>query len=312
MRQSRSTVRFIGGLVLALSLFAACGGAASLRPVGASAGGSEAGPVPAASAGPFPGGDGQPGSGSGSNGALKDDAKIVRTGSLSIQVKDLEVALTAGRDAVRAAGGYIGASKQANDGDNPVASVTYRIPSDRWETSLTTLRGLGKVLGEQTDAVEVTGQLIDFQARIDNLRASEQALQGIAAKATKVSDVLEVQSRLTEVRGQIEQLDGQRAHLADQAGLGTLTVTYGLQVVAVTQATKGWNPGDEVDRASATLVDILQSIARAGIWLGIVWLPILVALGSLAAIAAFVLRRLGFLRRAESPAPPAAPVATAS
>ncbi|MDQ6794751.1 MAG: DUF4349 domain-containing protein, partial [Chloroflexota bacterium] len=276
-------------------------------PAGASGAGQEA----AASAAPAPA-DGQPGSGNGSNGAFKDDAKIVRTGSLNVQVKDLDVALTAGRDAVRAAGGYVGASKQTNDGDNSVASVTYRIPSDRWEESLTALRRLGKVLGEQTDAIEVTGQLVDLQARIANLRASEQALQGIAAKATKISDVLEVESRLTEVRGQIEQLDGQRAHLADQAGLGTLTVTYGLQVVAVTQATKGWNAGDEVDRASATLVDILQSLARAGIWLGIVWLPILVTLGILAAIAAFVLRRLGFLRRAGSPAPPAAPAATAS
>jgi hypothetical protein len=312
MRSSRSTVRSIGGLVLAVSLFAACGGASS-APVGAGvpAGASGAGQDVAASAAPFPVA-GQPGSGEGSNAAPKDDAKIVRTGSLSVQVKDLDIALTAGRDAVRAAGGYIGASRQTNDGDNSVASVTYRIPSDRWDESLTALRGLGKVLGEQTDAIEVTGQLVDLQARIANLRASEQALQGIAARATKISDVLEVESRLTEVRGQIEQLDGQRAHLADQAGLGTLTVTYGLQVVAVTQATKGWNAGEEVDRASATLVDILQSLARAGIWLGIVWLPILVTLGILAAIAAFVLRRLGFLRRSETPAPPAAPATTAS
>ena len=312
MRSSRSTVGSIGGLFLAVTLLAACGGAASAPfagglPAGASGAGQEA----AASAAPIPVA-GQLGSGDGSNAAPKDDAKIVRTGSLSVQVKDLDVALTAGREAVRAAGGYIGASRQTNDGDNSVASVTYRIPSDRWDESLTALRGLGKVLGEQTDAIEVTGQLVDLQARIANLRASEQALQGIAAKATKISDVLEVESRLTEVRGQIEQLDGQRAHLADQAGLGTLTVTYGLQVVAVTQATKGWNAGDEVDRASATLVDILQSLARAGIWLGIVWLPILVSLGVLAAVAAFVLRRLGFLRRAESPAPPAAPAATAS
>jgi len=311
MRSSRSTVRSIGGLFLAVALFAACGAASSLSPVGGAAGGSASGPYPGASAAPAPA-DGQPGSGNGSNAAPKDDAKIVRTGSLSVQVKDLDVALTAGGDAIRAAGGYIGASRQTNDGDNSVASVTYRIPSDRWDASLTALRGLGKVLGEQTDAIEVTGQLVDLQARIANLRASEQALQGIAAKATKISDVLEVESRLTDVRGQIEQLDGQRAYLADQAGLGTLTVTYGLQVVAVTQASKGWNAGDEIDRASATLVDILQSIARAGIWLGIVWLPILVTLGILAAIAAFVLRRLGFLRRTASPAPPAAPGATAS
>ena len=43
----------------------------------------------------------------------------------------------------------------------------------------------------------MTSQVVDLQARIANLRASETALQGIAAKATKISDVLEVQAQLT-------------------------------------------------------------------------------------------------------------------
>ena len=34
-----------------------------------------------------------------------------------------------------------------------------------------------KVVTEQTDAVEVTGQIVDLDARIRNLRASESALQ---------------------------------------------------------------------------------------------------------------------------------------
>jgi hypothetical protein len=295
----------MGGALLVLVLLGGCAGASSRSPVGNGAAGA---PAPAASAGPADGNSlqgGQPGSGNGSNAAPRDDAKIVRTGSLSLQVKDLEAALRAARDAIRTAGGYIGASRQSNNGESSVASVTYRIPSDRWEESLQTLRGLGKVLDEQTNAIEVTGQLVDLQARIDNLRASERALQGIAAKATKIADVLEVESRLTEVRGQIEQLDGQRAHLSDQAGLGTLTVTFGLQVVAVTEAAKGWNAGEEVDRASATLVDILQALGTAGIWFGIVWLPVLAALGALVAAGAFVLRRLGYLRRPETAVPSA-------
>ena len=50
----------------------------------------------------------------------------------------------------------------------------------------------------------MTGQVVDLEARIRNLRASETALQGIAAKAIKISDVLEVQAQLTAVRGEIE------------------------------------------------------------------------------------------------------------
>ncbi|MFL5680078.1 MAG: DUF4349 domain-containing protein, partial [Chloroflexota bacterium] len=249
------------------------------------------------------------GNGNNSNGAFKDDAKIVRTGTLQLRVKDLDASLVAGRDAIRAAGGYIGASQQKNDGDNSVAEVTYRIPSDRWEDSLAALRKLGSVLGEETNAVEVTGQLIDLEARIANLRASETALQGIAAKATKIADVLQVEQRLTEVRGQIEQLDGQRSHLADQAGLGTLTVTYGLEINAVTEAAKGWDPGDEVSRATGSLVDVLQAVSSAGIWFAIVWLPLLLVLGAITLLVVFVLRRAGILTRPEPSLPPSTPPA---
>jgi hypothetical protein len=307
MFRTRSFRRLAAAAFTVAVTVAACGSASTIlskvgSPIDAAAGAGA--PAP----GGATGSDGSSGGGSGSNAAIKDDAKIVRTGTLELQVKDLEAGIAAGRDAIRGAGGYVGASRQTNNGDRSVASVTYRIPADRWDATLDALRKLGKVLGEQTDAIEVTGQLIDLQARIANLRSSEQALQGIAAKATKISDVLEVQARLTEVRGQIEQLDGQRAHLADQAGLGTLTVTYGLQVNAVTEAAKGWDAGDEAGRATASLVNVLQAVTSAGIWFTIVWLPILIVLGLISLTVVFVLRRLGILNGRAPTAPPTAPV----
>ena len=90
-------------------------------------------------------------------------------------------ALRTARDAIVAMGGYVGASNTSNSDDQPFAEITYRIPADRWEDALDVLRNLNgltkKVVNEQTQAVEVTGQIVDLQARIKNLRASETALQ---------------------------------------------------------------------------------------------------------------------------------------
>ncbi|MGP1674886.1 MAG: DUF4349 domain-containing protein, partial [Candidatus Limnocylindrales bacterium] len=151
-------------------------------------------------------------------GAPVDDARIIRTGTIDIAVSDVPAALVTARDGIRSLGGYIGASRTDNTDDQPTASITYRIPADRWEDALDLIRRLNgltaKVLDEQTEAVEVTGAVIDLEARIRNLRASETALQEIAAGATKVSDVLEVQAQLTAVRGQIEQLSAQLGDLA--------------------------------------------------------------------------------------------------
>ena len=136
----------------------------------------------------------------------------------------------------------------ATDGDQPYASITYRIPSDRWDDALGALKALGtKVVNEQTQAVEVTTAVVDLDARIENLRVTEHSLQAIMAQATKIPDILEVQSQLTTVRGEIEQLTAERDHLRDQASYGTLTVGWSMPVVAVATVQGAWDPAAIVD-----------------------------------------------------------------
>ena len=134
---------------------------------------------------------------------------------------------------------------------------------------------------------------MDVDARLKNLRASEIALQDIASKATRITDVLEVQAKLTEARGQIESLAAQQVNLKDQVSYGTLTVTFGTQVVAVREAADHWDPASEVDQASASLVGFLQDVASTLIWFVIVWLPALLFGAVLIWILLRVWRRVG-------------------
>ena len=296
------------GLLLTVSLIligcASAGGAARLSTVGQgvppdTAAGYGAGASAAPSAAPAEP-DGDPNrvpTSPDQVGQLVDEAKIVRTGTMELEVTDVPAALTAARDGIRAMGGYIGASETQAIDDSPIARITYRVPVDRWEDALDLLRGLtgngGKVVGENTNAVEVTGAVVDLEARIKNLHASEAALQGISARATRISDVLEVEAQLTNVRGQIEQLSAQLKQLSDQASYATLTASFSTPVVAVQVATDRWEPAKVVDQATASLVDIIQGLTTAGIWFGIVWLPVLLLIGAAVGVTIFVLRRVG-------------------
>lgn len=286
-------------ILIVASAIAACSGTATiLSTVGNSAGGERgaAAPVPAAPAASSAasGNDTTGGNPSGNNppSALQDQLKIVYTGSLQLVVADLQPALAKAKAAVAAVGGYIGASQESNDGDRPVATITYRIPATRWEDAITSLRGLAtKVVAEQTQATEVGGQLVDLEARIANLRASEAALQQIAKGAARITDLLEVQAQLTDVRGQIEQLDGQRAQLTDQVAYGTLVTTFGLEIVAVQETARGWDPTKDVDSATATLIGVGQTLVSGAIWFGIVWLPLILVLVVLALVTRWLFRR---------------------
>ena len=310
-------IRSLLFLIAVALLVVACGGSASapIATVGGAVDGSGSGAVAApglGQGGPPVGAPTQnpaPGQGTNSQVAAVDDAKIIRTGSMALEVSDMTAALRVARDTIVGLGGYVGASSTSSQGDKPSAEITYRIPADKWEPALDALRGLNglttKVDTEHTEAIEVTGQVVDLQARITNLRASEVALQGIAEKATKIADILEVQAQLTATRGQIEELTAQLKGLNDRAGYATLTVQYNVPVVAVQAAAKGWEPATVVDEAAATMVAVLQNLATAGIWFLIVWLPIFVVLGVLTLIAVWFGRRFAVGRRGSGAEPPA-------
>jgi hypothetical protein len=302
---------FFGLIVIVMAtVIVACGSGTSLAPVGAPAGGdSAARAAPAASAAPASGeqGNGQGQGSGGSTDAFRDEAKIIRTGSLQLEVTDVRAALRTARDTITAMGGYIGASQQSSDGDSIVATVTYRIPVERWEEALESFRNLGEEVGEQTDAAEVTDQIVDLDARIRNLKASETALVRHASEAVKISDLLEIETRLSDVRGQIEQLTAQKQNLEDKATFATLTVTFGTEVAQIQQTAEQWDPKGEVDRAGASLLGFLQALTSAGIWFAIVWVPILFVLGITGGVIFLILRRLGFLRRTSPSLPPPPP-----
>jgi hypothetical protein len=121
---------------------------------------------------------------------------------------------------------------------------------------------------------------------------TEQALQAIMDQATVIKDVLTVQAELTVTRGRIEQLTAEQVHLEEQSAYSTLAVTFVLEPAPVlVEQQAGFDPATEVDAASASLVGILQTLATAGIWFGIVWLPVLGGLLLVGGVGFLVARR---------------------
>jgi Domain of unknown function (DUF4349) len=243
--------------------------------------------------------DGKGGTGSAADLAAR---KIVKTGDITIEVPNVAAALARVRTLALQLGGYVGGS-QAGTLDQS-ATLTLRIPADKFDEAIARLHELdGTVLSEATREEDVTSALVDLDARLKNLQASETQYRLLLEKSVKIEDILAVQTRLDDVRGQIEQLQAQQKELAGLADLSTLTVS--LVPGAVQAATDKWDPGKTVSNAFAALVDAVQGLANGAIWFAIVWLPVLIVLG----ILVWLLMRLfpGLRRRMPRPAPPAPP-----
>jgi hypothetical protein len=221
-----------------------------------------------------------------------DQALVVYTGSIDLDVANVDDALAAARHLVTGLGGYVSASRVSDSGSSMSAYVTYRVPSARWDEAVAGLEALGeRVVNEEIGTEDVTSQVVDLDARIANLRATEAALQAIMERATTITDVLKVQQELTAVRGDIESMTAQRDYLAGRAAFGTLDVAYNVPVTAQAVAAGGWDLGREIDAALAALVRIGQWLASVLVWVAIVALPVLVPLALLIWLVAVLRRR---------------------
>ncbi|MFL5722949.1 MAG: DUF4349 domain-containing protein [Chloroflexota bacterium] len=225
---------------------------------------------------------------------------IVRTGTLRLETASVGEVVERATAVATTAGGYVASSKETGSAADRGARLDLRIPAEAWDRSLGGLRGLGTVLGQEIGTEEVTGQVIDLDARVGNLRATEAALQAIMVKATKIADVLDVQEQLTATRGEIEELTAKAASLRDRAAFGSLSLLVSVPPAAKPAASPrpGWDPARDVAEASGKLVRIGQTATSAGIWLGIIGIPIVLALGIgllLLRLAWVVLRRTGLV-----------------
>ncbi|HYK95164.1 MAG TPA: DUF4349 domain-containing protein [Candidatus Dormibacteraeota bacterium] len=230
--------------------------------------------------------------------SVRDDLLIIKTGELTLQVDDIAAAVTSATQKIDALSGYVSGSKRSGTGADARATIAFRVPAAQWDAAMNALRSMsGVIVDERSTTADVTSQVVDLGARIRNLQVTEQALQSIMDRAKVIKDVLSVQAELTTTRGEIERLMAEQAHLQEQAAYSSLSVTFVRTPEPVLAAKQDqFDPGAQVDAASASLVGVLQDVETAAIWFGIVWLPILLALAFIGGFGIVILRRVRRVR----------------
>ena len=150
---------------------------------------------------------------------------IIRTASLTVQVKDVPKAPAEARTAVETAGGIVGNETTDRDSKGRERSrVVLRVPTDRYEEVLKDLEGSGKLIDRTAKAEDVTDQVVDVESRIKTQRASVIRIRELMDQATKLSDVVTLEGELSTRQADLEALLAQQASLKDRTSLATITL----------------------------------------------------------------------------------------
>ena len=151
--------------------------------------------------------------------------KIVRNGSLDLLVNDVGQSIDKIGSIVKGVGGFVEKSTQMNGGAGS-ATITVRVPAARLDPVIARVKALAtNVDREKVEARDVTREYIDLDARLRNAQAEEAQYLQILKRATTIKDTLDVTEKLSDVRGQIEQMQGEMKFLTSQIDMSTLEIS---------------------------------------------------------------------------------------
>ncbi len=203
---------------------------------------------------------------------------IIRNAELSLEVDAPSEAMRRVTQIAEAQKGFVVTSesrevRSSQTQSSQIVTMVFRVPSATFADTLEKVRQVGqRVLQEKVTGQDVTEEFLDLEARIRTKKALEAQFLEIMKTARTVSDALEVQRQLAEVRTQIEQLEGRRRYLENQSAMSTFTVTLNEPSPIVTTSPTGFL--QEVKQTIADSIDLAANIVLGIIRLVILLIPI--------------------------------------
>lgn len=226
--------------------------------------------------------------------ALPADRKLIRTVDMDAETEELESLLAGLDQKVATLGGYVESRNVYNGSTYSSrryrhADLTIRIPAEKLDGFVEHINGISNVVSSNESIDDVTLTYVDTEARLAALETEQERLLALMEQAETLSDLLEIESRLTDVNYELESVASRLKTLENQVSYATvhLYITEVQEYTPVAEKT-AWQ------RIAEGFVDSLE-----GIWDGavevFVWVlansPYLVLFGGIGAAVAVLLKK---------------------
>ena len=236
-------------------------------------------------------GSGSSGSSAGSqNPSGQQERKLIKTGSISLEVEQLASAEEAVLEWCQSFGGYVASS--FNHETN--AAFTVRIPAVHFDTAMAAAGNLGRVRSRNVSTQDVSEQFYDLQTRLDTRKILRDRLQAYLAQAANMEDLLGIERELNSTLTEIESMEGRMRRLSNQIDYSTITVDLQLPYRTTDQGFQWPSLDRNVRRFLSNVVDFFVDFVAIVLYIVIFGVPILALL---AALYWLLLGKVGLLKR---------------
>lgn len=245
------------------------------------------------------------------NAAAPIERKLIRNINMNLETRDFDGLIKSISEEVASFGGYIEQSDVSGNSlswsgerSSRYSNITARIPSDKLDAFLTEVSSRGNVTYKNESVQDVTLQYTDITSRKKTLQLEQERLWDLLEKADSVDAVIALESRLSEVRYQLESLESQLRTLDNQIVYSTVYLS--IQEVQVLTSTDPDTIPVRIQKGLSRSLNQLQAFSiNLLVWF-ITSLPILIVLAVLIFVVVIILRKVNQKRNGDSHKPKAA------
>lgn len=232
---------------------------------------------------------------------LPENRKWVITMSLTAETESLTDAMGLLAEKIQESGGYVESQSVSgtavNSGRSPSAYITVRIPAEQLDSFVEDVSGMTNVVSSSRYVEDITLRYTDTEGRVKALQTEEARLLELMEQAETMSDLLEIEGRLTEVRYQLENYTSTLRLYDNQVDYATLDLTL-REVEKFTPPEKQGFWQKVTSGLADSMVDLGQGIVDFVAWV-LIELPYLVLVGLLGWLVVLLTRRSIKKRRAK-------------
>ncbi len=239
--------------------------------------------------------------------------KIIYTGYATLETLDFDKTMTDLQQLIMDCGGFV-QSSNVTGGDyssiyggtavSRTADYTIRIPVDKFKSVTDSLKNLGNVINSSTNADNITMQYTDTQSRLDAYKTEETRLLELLAKASSVEDMLAIETRLSDVRYNIESLTSQLKNWDSQVSYSTLTLSVREVALYSKDNASTVSYGEQIKQTFTHSLYALGSFFKGLLKFLVAIFPALVVLGVIAVIVLLIVRAANKKKKTKPLVPP--------
>lgn len=195
------------------------------------------------------------------------EPKIIKEGNLRFETKDLQATYNQIIKNITASGGTIQSDVEGNDYESVFRKLIIRIPSQKFDVFMTNItKGVRFFDTKEITSEDVTAEYIDINARLNAKKTLENRYLELLKKATKVTEMLEIETQLSLIREEIEAKQASLNYLQNRVAFSTITIEFYKTVAQESGATVSY--GTKIWTA---ITSGFNSLSGLFIWLLSVW-----------------------------------------